>query len=170
VKDESMVKPNKFSINEINKGKCIAVFSENIVEQEVSRLDSEEKAIKYVYDTYKVKINNRTNLSEEIENNYEEWLKFAKQEEYNRLAKEVREKRNKLLKETDYEMCLDRMGLEIPEEINAVNLLIVVTNVFKGIGNMLNNKMAKYRQELRDITKQEGFPYDVKFPKKPDKE
>ena len=65
-------------------------------------------------------------------------------------------------------MCIDRMGIEIPEEINTVNLLTVVTNVFKGISNILNNKMSKYRQELRDITKQEGFPYNIVWPTKED--
>ena len=28
-------------------------------------------------------------------------------------------------------------------------------------------KMAKYRQELRDITKQKGFPYEINWPEKP---
>ena len=80
---------------------------------------------------------------------------------------QIREKRNELLKETDKEMCLDRLNISIPEELTASNLLNGVKNFFQGISNIVNGEMAKYRQELRDITKQEGFPYDIKFPKNP---
>ena len=33
--------------------------------------------------------------------------------------------------------------------------------------NTLSTEMATYRQELRDITNQEGFPYNVTWPSKP---
>lgn len=165
---ESSVKPNKFEIEDIGNGRLTVSFFSNIQEIEVSRLDSEEKTIKYIYESYKIELKNRPGLTEEIEEKFENWLEFAKDCEYMQLATQIREKRNELLAETDKEMCIDRMGIEIPEEINAVNLLTVVTNVFKGIGNILNNKMSKYRQELRDITKQEGFPYNVVWPTKED--
>lgn len=56
---------------------------------------------------------------------------------------EVRAERDKLLAESDW--------TQLPD----VNL---------------SNKAdwTKYRQDLRDVTKQAGFPYDVVFPKKPD--
>lgn len=165
---ESSVKPNKFEIEDIGNGRLAVSFFSNIQEIEVSRLDSEEKTIKYIYEAYKIELKNRPGLTEEIEERFESWLEFAKDCEYMQLAAQIREKRNELLAETDKEMCIDRMGIEIPEEINAVNLLTVVTNVFKGIGNILNNKMSKYRQELRDITKQEGFPYNIVWPTKED--
>lgn len=166
---ESNLRPEKFNIEDLGNGKLAVSFFDNIREEEISQLDSEEKTIKYIYDMYKIELNNRPNLSEEIEQKFESWLDFAKDCEYMKLAAQIREKRNELLAETDKEMCLDRIGIEIPENINATNLLSVVTNVFKGIGNILNNNMSKYRQELRDITKQEGFPYKVVWPTK-DKE
>lgn len=166
---ESSVKPNKYEIEEIGNGKCVVSFFDNIVEQEVSQVDSEETTIKYVYDMYKITINIRPNLIEELENKFNDWLMFAKDCEYEKLATEVRTKRNEMLKETDAEMCLDRLGIEIPENINATNLLTVVTDVFKGIAAVLNNNMSKYRQELRDLTNQEGFPYNIVWPTK-DKE
>lgn len=168
MRTESNLKPEKFNIENLGNGKLTVSFFDNIVEQEVSQLDSEKKTIIYTYDMYKIELNNRPNLSEEIEQKFESWLDFAKDCEYMQLAAQVREKRNALLAETDKEMCIDRMGIEIPEEINTVNLLTVVTNVFKGISNILNNKMSKYRQELRDITKQEGFPYNIVWPTKED--
>lgn len=56
------------------------------------------------------------------------------------LAEEVRNKRNDLLKETDW-MALSDVTMT-PE-------------------------MAAYRQALRDITSQERFPYSVVWPVKP---
>ena len=61
------------------------------------------------------------------------------------------------------------LGIEIPEKITATNLLSVVTSVFEGIAKILNNNVTKYRQELRDLPDQEGFPYNVVWPTK-DKE
>ena len=165
----SNLRPDKFKIELVENGKCAVLFFDNIEEEEVTQLDSEEKSIIYIYDMYKIFVNNRQNLSEEIEKNYNSWLDFAKDCEYMQLAAEIRAKRNELLAETDKELCLDRLGIEIPENINATNLLTVVTSVFKGISNILNNNISKYRQELRDITKQDGFPYKVVWPTK-DKE
>lgn len=59
-------------------------------------------------------------------------------------AKKVREKRNELLDETDKELMADRGHTE--EELEA---------------------WKAYRQALRDIPKQKGFPWEVEFPQKP---
>ena len=53
----------------------------------------------------------------------------------------VRDLRNKLLTETDWTALSD---------------------------NTLTTAMAEYRQALRDVTSQEGFPYDVTWPTKPE--
>ena len=97
-------------------------------------------------------------------------MEFAKKCEYEKLAAKIRERRNELLKETDKEMCLDRLNITIPEELTATNLLVGVKQFFEGMSNIFNGKMAKYRQELRDITKQQGFPYNVVFPTNPSTE
>tara|TARA_R100000388_G_C7223948_1_gene150677 strand:+ start:750 stop:1034 length:285 start_codon:yes stop_codon:yes gene_type:complete len=62
--------------------------------------------------------------------------------EYNQniLPQKVRAKRNSLLAETDYLALTD---------------------------TTLTSEMATYRQELRDITSQAGFPTDVTWPVKP---
>ena len=52
----------------------------------------------------------------------------------------IRERRNSLLAQTDYLALSD---------------------------NTLSTEMATYRQALRDITNQEGFPYSVTWPSKP---
>lgn len=117
----------------------------------------------YVYDMFLINVFFRENLKDDIETNYQVWLDLVKQQEYDKLAEEVREKRNKLLAETDKEMCLDRLGLEMPEGTSFTAWI----GFLKSIGNAVVGSMAKYRQELRDITKQEGFPYNVVFPEKP---
>lgn len=169
----SDIKPEKgFNIENVENGKCTVLFFDDIKEeiQEIENFENKETETKkvYSYDIYTVETVYRENLAERIEENIEKWLKNAKDVSYNEAAAEVRTKRNELLKESDAEMCIDRLGIEIPETINATNLLTVVTSVFKGLGSILNNNMSKYRQELRDITKQEGFPYNIKWPNKED--
>lgn len=159
---ESSIEPKvKFEIENHVNGKVDVVFFCNI------KKVKDEECTKYKYDTFRICIQYRSDIQEEIEKNYNNWLDFAKDCEYEKLAAEIREKRNELLKETDKEMCLDRLNISIPEELTASNLLNGVKNFFQGISNIVNGEMAKYRQELRDITKQEGFPYDIKFPKNP---
>jgi len=57
-----------------------------------------------------------------------------------RSASEVREKRNSLLAETDYLALSD---------------------------TTLSSEMSTYRQALRDVTSQAGFPTNVTWPPKP---
>jgi hypothetical protein len=58
-----------------------------------------------------------------------------------RLSKSIRNERNYILSETDKMALSDRT---------------------------LTPEWATYRQQLRDITSQEGFPYSVTFPTKPE--
>ena len=60
-------------------------------------------------------------------------------------AKAVREKRNELLAETDAQMMPDRTES----------------------GSERYEAWAAYRQALRDLTKQSGFPFEVEWPEKP---
>lgn len=98
------------------------------------------------------------NNAEQIVENIEELFELAKQKEFDELAEKVREKRNKLLQESDAYMCLDRLNLDTS---SAIKFLASLKNIFQ-------NNYAIYRQALRDITDQPGFPYDVEFPEKPE--
>lgn len=169
-KTYSDIRPEKgYDIENVENGKCTVLFFDNIQEesQEISSVENEENTIKtmYSYDLYALEVTYRQNLAEEIEKNLESWLNKAKEKDYNEVAAEIRAKRNELLNETDKEMCLDRIGLEMPEGSS----FAVWINFLKSLGNAVTGKIAKYRQELRDITKQEGFPYNVVWPTK-DKE
>lgn len=138
MKTESNQKPEKIAFENKDDNKCDVIFIDNV--EEVTT----EEETKYVYDMYRITINSRTNLEKQIEGNYDKWLELAKETEYNNLAKEIRATRDKLLEETDWTQVTDTA---LTEEKQA--------------------EYKEYRQKLRDITVQEGFPYSVEYPKKP---
>ena len=138
---ESTVKPSNFIIEENGNDKSIVSFFDNIVVNEESNEDEEYTSTNYTYDVYTIELRSRDNLEEEIEANYDQWLEFVKNKDYEETAAEVRAKRDKLLTDTDWTQCSDTALSD--EEVE-------------------NYKI--YRQALRDITAQEGFPYNVVFP------
>ena len=162
MKAESNLQPkNKFEIENIIDGKCEIVFFDNI-----QKLEPIEEQKRYSFDTYRLKANYRDDLEQELNDDidkFKQWLQLAKDTEYNDLASIVREKRNKLLQESDQYMCLDRMGLEMPEGTSFTSWI----NFLKTLGKAISGNIAKYRQALRDIPEQPGFPYNVEFPQKP---
>ena len=74
-------------------------------------------------------------------------------------ADAARALRNRLLDLSDKEMSLDRLGLDIR---NTITLLATLGTIFAG-------EWATYRQALRDIPQQDGFPFNITFPVAPDK-
>lgn len=169
---ESDTKPEKYTIENILNGNCDIVINDKIskVDETYTYVgeDKEEKRTKYVYNSYRITTAYRETLEEELQSKdgYAMWLKFIIAQATDEKAKEVRAERDKLLAESDKEMCIDRLGLEMPEGSTFTSWL----TFFKTFAKRITGDMAKYRQELRDITKQEGFPFDVKFPKKPTNE
>lgn len=75
----------------------------------------------------------------------------------------ARKIRNELLEESDKEMSLDRLGLTVPSG----STFTVWLSFLRNLGDVLSNSWATYRQALRDLPQQEGFPFNVKFPEKP---
>ena len=169
MKAESNLKPkNSFEIENIIDGKCEIVFYDNIVEVE-EEIEG-EKIKKFIFDIYRLKTTYRNDLEIDLFNDNDKlvaWRQKAVEIENNELASDIRKERDKLLAETDKEMAFDRLGFEIPEEITATTILTVIKNLFKTISTICNGEMAKYRQALRDIPQQEGFPHNVVFPTKP---
>ena len=64
-------------------------------------------------------------------------------------------------------MCLDRLELKMPEDITMTNIVSGIKDFFTSLKEIFTSDMAKYRQSLRDIPQQPGFPYEVTFPEKP---
>lgn len=140
--------------------KAILIFAENIEQKtksvEVDNGLTEDETI-YIFDRYQLTVNNRPGIVDDVLENRSQWLKQAIEQEYEALASDIRHQRNKLLEESDKEFCIDRI---LPDSIST-------TAFTSRLRELAQGKMAKYRQALRDIPQQEGFPYDVKFPTKP---
>lgn len=120
---------------EYNGGMCEVRFFDNV--REVTT----EEGIRYEYDEFLLKIRNRQGIERDIENNLGSWLQMAKDIEYNKMITRIREDRNKLLEESDKYLLADYPITELERE-----------------------RIIKYRQQLRDITKQKMCPYWVEFP------
>lgn len=97
----------------------------------------------------------KAELMETLQRAYENACQEQDAEEAAEFARKIR---NKLLDSTDKEMSLDRLGLDTS---SATKFIASLTKIFSGA-------WAKYRQELRDITEQEGFPFNITFPTPPD--
>lgn len=151
-------RPSAYEIKDGDAGQKIICFRQNIEEIET------EDGTQYTADEYTLTVTDTQMLEERIANNIEAWREKAMKEDYDRAAAEVRAIRDKLLAESDKEMMLDRLGLEAPTGTSFTAWL----NFLKAIAAMVVGSWAKYRQALRDITTQEGFPYDVNFPEKPE--
>ena len=75
-----------------------------------------------------------------------------------RAAEMARKIRNSMLDKTDAQMSLDRITLETS---TATAFLSSLKNIFK-------SDWATYRQHLRDIPAQEGFPFNIDWGVSPD--
>ncbi len=167
-KIESTIRPNNFRIGDKEDNLTEVVFFDDIEEVVRNSNDDEEQTI-YTYYEYKMKVVSRDDLESYINDNLETWLKLAKEQFVADKSAEIRSIRDKLLNESDKQFLIDRLGFEIPTNITATTLLSVIKNLFDTLGDIVNGDWARYRQQLRDITKQEGFPFNVEFPTAPGK-
>ena len=98
----------------------------------------------FTYDEYLLSMQDRSGLEKIVQDNMEVWLAYAKTQEAEQLAANARTQRDKLLSDTDWTQTDDApLSSEDKESVR------------------------KYRQALRDITAQSGFPQEVKWPQKP---
>lgn len=166
---ESRERPANSFILDNKKGNLIEVTFFDDIKSEIRKEQDSDKEIEvFTYKVYKITTTFREDLEEHIQNNLNDWLESLKTQERDTLAAEIREKRNKLLEESDKYMILDRLNMDFPKEISLTNIVSVLKDFFKTLSNIKNGSWAKYRQELRDLPNQSGFPYDVKFPEKPE--
>lgn len=78
-------------------------------------------------------------------------------------AETARKIRDKMLAESDKEVVLDRLGLQVP----AGKTFTVWLDFLTTLGQALNGEWTRYREALRDIPEQDGFPFEIKWPVKP---
>ena len=97
----------------------------------------------------------KAELEETLKAAYAAACEEHNEEEAAALARKIR---NKLLNNSDAQMTLDRLGLDLS---SATKFISSLSKIFKGA-------WAEYRQALRDLPTQAGFPFDVDFPTPPD--
>lgn len=78
-------------------------------------------------------------------------------------AELARKIRNKLLDESDKECVLDRLLEDAPDGVSFSDWIAWL----RKLASAKSSKWGVYRQQLRDLTKQEGFPFNIVFPEKP---
>ncbi len=105
----------------------------------------------------------RAELMETLKAGYE---KACEERDEEGAAEFARKIRNKLLEESDNQMIFDRMGLDVPNGSTFGAWL----GFLQTLGRILLGSWALYRKALRDLPEQEGFPFNVKFPEKPNEE
>jgi len=76
--------------------------------------------------------------------------------------------RNRRLVESDGMLAFDRFGIVLPEEITMTTILAAFKGLIDGLKFLLHSDWAAYRQALRDLPEQEGFPFVIKWPVAPD--
>ena len=99
----------------------------------------------------------RSEMDDVLKNAYNQAV-IDKDEE--RAAEMARKMRNRILDKTDSHMSLDRMGLDTSS----------TTAFLASLKHIFDNSWAVYRQHLRDITAQEGFPFVIDWGTSPDEQ
>ena len=130
-------RPAAYEVRHGDAGESVVLFRENITEIET------EGGVSYEVDEYTLVVRSSDDLEARVAANLPAWKEHAIAEDYAACAKAVRAERDSLIAATDYLMESDYPIT--PERRQAV---------------------AAYRQALRDVPQQSGFPYDVVFPEK----
>lgn len=76
--------------------------------------------------------------------------------------------RNRMLEDSDGMLAFDRCGIALPDTITATTMLAAFKALVDGLKVLLNGEWAAYRQALRDLPAQPGFPFHVTWPKAPE--
>lgn len=156
--------PAPYEIDKIDKQNSNIRFYTNITRvDELDPCAEYMNATSYSSDVYVLKVQNRDNLNEYVQDNYDYLLSLAKDKDANEKAKEVRKLRNSLLQESDKQVLLDKIGLVAPSG----DTFAAWKPFLNELVSALSGDWAVYRQALRDVSTQKGFPYDVVWPTKP---
>ena len=110
----------------------------------------------------------RSEMSDVLERAY---AIAVEERDEDRAAELARKIRNKLLDASDKYNTVDRVfNFDLPETISTTNVISAVKALIEGINGITANDWSIYRQHLRDITDQPGFPFDIDWGTAPDAE
>jgi len=116
-------------------------FYENV--EEINEIDEVNGTafVGYAFDRYTIKRPYDKTLAGRVTTNVAAWREMAKREEADGLAIKIRADRNRRLANTDHTQLSDAPGN--------------------------SGAYRVYRQALRDVPQQQGFPYNVEWPVEP---
>jgi hypothetical protein len=103
----------------------------------------------------------RTEMDDVINSTYQKAVEDRDEERASELARKIR---NKLLDASDKQCAFDKILPEAPTGNSFVDWI----QWLRHLASMNTNEWGTYRQALRDIPQQEGFPFDIEFPIDPD--
>lgn len=156
IKTELAERPPEFTVSREGQ-KAVIIFYTDV--QEVQR----DEGTVFEAVSWTLEVPWTDNLEARINAATEGWFALAQQQATDIAAAAVRAIRDQLLKDSDAAMALDRLGLVVPSGSTFSSWL----SFLKGLGDVLSNRVAIYRQALRDLPNQPGFPFEIDWPEKP---
>ena len=162
IKTELSEKPPVFTVNR-EGDRAVIIFYTDV--QEVQREDGSSawEAVSWTIESSWT-----DNIMERITEQQAAWLAEAQAEAYEEAAAQVRSLRDKLLTESDAMTALDRFGMDLPDKVTATTMLSVFKEILTAVWKITNGSIGQYRQALRDLPEQPGFPFDIDWPNKPE--
>lgn len=157
IKTELSEMPPAFTVSREGQ-KAVIIFYTDVQEKQLDDGSTAYEAVSWTMEVPWLE-----SLETRISANLASWLALAQQEASQIAAAAAREIRDRLLEESDASMALDRLGLSVPSGSTFTAWL----SFLKGLGDVLSGNIARYRQALRDLPAQPGFPFDIDWPEKP---
>ena len=150
--EQSNVKPPKFIVE--LSGDIMARITVTDLDS-ITEVTDADGNVMYEYKQYQTNKPYRANLAADVSERFEEWYALVKLEDGERAAAANRARRNALLRESDCEMTIDRMSLELPSGSTFSSWLVFL----KKLGEAVVGSWAVYRQALRDLPQSPNWPY-----------
>ena len=162
IKTELSERPPVFTVNR-EGDRAVIIFYTDI--KEIQREDGETawEAVSWTLET-----SWQDDIEARIGADVSSWLTLAQNEAIKIAAAEVRAKRDLLLVASDAMTQLDRLGMDLPDKVTATTMLSVFKEILTALWNITKGSIGQYRQALRDLPEQPGFPFDIDWPNKPE--
>ena len=105
----------------------------------------------------------RAEMDDVVQNAYNQAVEDHDEARAAELARMIR---NRMLEQSDKEFSFDRLLPDAPSGTSFTAWL----GWLKELAGVASNDWAVYRKALRDLTDQEGFPFNIVWPVPPDEE
>ena len=161
IKTELAERPPEFTVSREGQ-KAVIIFYTDVVEKQREGEDGQATSY-WEAISWTMEVPWTENIESRINGNLAAWLALVQQRATELASIAARAMRDELLKDSDALMALDRLGLSVPSGTTFTSWL----SFLRGIGEALSGAVKNYRQALRDIPEQEGFPFDIVWPEKP---